>query len=194
MSTERVQATSLLNRICDGEAGVSEELFPLVYEQLHGIARALLRQERTDHTLQATALVHEAYLRLVDLEGIQTNDDDAARRHFVAICARAMRRILVEHARGRDAVKRGGDWQRVTFDESLAQAHAQPTSILDLEAALQKLEGIDPKLVQAAELRLFGGLSVREMAPCLGLSLTRAKVVWASTRAMLGKLLDAGAD
>lgn len=187
MTSDRELATGMLTRICDGDADVSAELFPLVYEQLRSIAAAMLRQERADHTLQPTALVHEAYMRLVNLDDFSDKDD--ARAHFVAISARAMRRILVEHARSRGRLKRGGEWQRVTFDESLQGGGDSSASLIDLEAALEQLEKVDPRLVQAAELRLFGGLSVREMAPCLGLSLTRAKVVWASTRAMLGKLL-----
>lgn len=187
MTSDRELATGMLTRICDGDTNVSAELFPLVYEQLRSIAAAMLRQERADHTLQPTALVHEAYMRLVNLDDFSDQDD--ARAHFVAISARAMRRILVEHARNRGRLKRGGEWRRVTFDESLQGGGDASASLIDLETALEKLERIDPRLVQAAELRLFGGLSVREMAPCLGLSLTRAKVVWASTRAMLGKLL-----
>lgn len=193
MSSERDLATSFLNRLCNGETTVSADLFPLVYEQLRAIASSLLQQERADHTLQPTALVHEAYLRLVDLKNVDSDDSENVHAHFVAISARAMRRILVEHARGRGRIKRGGIRQRLTIDESLQGLQglpAQSTSLIDLEDALKKLEAIDPRLVRAAELRIFGGLSVREMAPCLNLSLTRAKVVWASARAMLSKLMD----
>jgi RNA polymerase sigma-70 factor, ECF subfamily len=190
MSSERDLATSFLNRICNGETTVSADLFPLVYEQLRAIASSLLLQERADHTLQPTALVHEAYLRLVDLKNVDSDDSENVHAHFVAISARAMRRILVEHARSRGRIKRGGIRQRITIDESLQGLPAQSTSLIDLEDALKKLEAIDPRLVRAAELRIFGGLSVREMAPCLNLSLTRAKAVWASARAMLSKLMD----
>jgi RNA polymerase sigma factor (TIGR02999 family) len=192
MSTERDVATGLLNQICEGNTGVTTDLFPVIYDQLRAIAASLLRQERSDHTLQPTALVHEAYLRLVDLRNLNDGSDEQARQHFLALAARAMRRILVEHARSRGCEKRGGEWNRVTLDESISELRpmGRSTTLLDLESALEQLEQIDPRLVQAAELRLFGGLSVRELAPCLGLSLTRSKVVWASARAMLAKLLE----
>lgn len=165
------------------------ELFPVVYDQLRGIAELLLRRERVGHTLQATALVNEAYLKLVDIGQLGT-ETDSARQHFLALAARAMRRILVDHARGRGREKRGGDWARITLDESMDAPRADDVDLIDLEAALERLQKIDPRLVQAAELRLFGGLSVAEMGACMGLSLTRAKVLWTSARVMLEKLLE----
>ena len=150
MSSERDLATSFLNRICNGETTISADLFPLVYEQLRAIASSLLLQERADHTLQPTALVHEAYLRLVDLKNVDSDDSENVHAHFVAISARAMRRIMVEHARSRGRIKRGGIRQRITIDESLQGLPAQSTSFIDLEDALKKLEAIDPRLVRAA--------------------------------------------
>ena len=189
MQPDRDRATKLLAEICDGDRSVSADLFPVVYEQLRQLAGAMLRGERTDHTLQPTALVHEAYLRLVDFEQLK-DDEGGARDHFVALAARAMRRILVDHARSASREKRGGGAQRITLYESMALDRGADLSALDLEAALERLEKVDPRLVQAAELRIFGGLSVREMSACMGISLTRGKVLWTSTRVMLQKLLD----
>ncbi|MCA8942627.1 MAG: RNA polymerase subunit sigma-70 [Planctomycetes bacterium] len=192
MESERT--TKLLERVSAGEAEASAELFSLLYDHLRSIASELLKQERPDHTLQPTALVHEAYLRLVDVGDLRTQGEDSARRHFIALAARAMRRILIDHARGRRRDKRIGDRQRITLDESMQIAQIDSSTVLDVENALQRLEAIDPRMTQAAELRLFGGLSVLEMGACLALSPTRAKVVWASTRALLSRLLAVDAD
>ncbi len=194
MSNSQERATELLHRICSGESGLADELFPLVYDQLHALAASMLRRERADHTLQATALVHEAYMRLLDADDFDPDEGAIARQHYVALAARAMRRILVEHARSRGRDKRGGGLRRVTLDEAHHAVGANDIEVLDLENALARMEKIDERLVRAAELRLFGGLSVREMAPCLGISSTRAKVVWASARAMLNKLLHDDED
>lgn len=187
-SDQRDRTTGLLYRLCGGEPSSAMELFPVVYDQLRGIAEQLLLRERSGHTLQATALVNEAFLRLVDVDRLGAAGD-SARQHFLALAARAMRRILVDHARGRGRDKRGGDLARITLDESMDAPTSDGVDVIDLEAALERLQKIDPRLVQAAELRLFGGLSVAEMGACMGMSLTRAKVLWTSARVMLQKLL-----
>lgn len=194
MVSDRAQATGLIQRMCDGEAAASDELLPLVYDHLRSLAGSMLGQERPDHTLQPTALVHEAFLRLVDADAIKDDDGELAKQHFVGLAVLVMRRILVDHARSRGRQKRGGGARRVTLDDALlsdGSGEWDLESILDLEAALERMQEIDPQLVKAAELRLFGGLSVAEMGHCMGLSLTRAKVLWASVRAMLSRFLIA---
>jgi RNA polymerase sigma factor (TIGR02999 family) len=145
---------------------VVNSLFDAVYAELHRLATDLMRRERSDHTLQSTALVHEAYIRLVDDSRIEWQN----RAHFFGTAARAMRQILVDHARGRLAAKRGGAQKRVTLDESLGLATVPDVEILDLEQALVSLAEMHPRSAQVVELRVFGGLKVTEIAHVLGLS------------------------
>jgi RNA polymerase sigma factor (TIGR02999 family) len=158
--------TALLLAWGDGDQSAFDELVPLVHEELRRIARRHMRQERTDHTLQATALVNEAYMRLLDVRRIQWQN----RAHFLAMASRAMRRILVESARARGFQKRGGGAQRVTLDEALVVSSEPGQDLVALDAALQALSDVDPRKSQVVEMRYFGGLTVEETAEALQVS------------------------
>jgi RNA polymerase sigma factor (TIGR02999 family) len=148
-----------------GDATALERLLPLVYDELHGIARRQMRGERPDHTLQTTALIHEAYLRLcgadVTWEG---------RVHFLAVAAQTMRRILVDHARARSRVKRGGGVDAVTLDEALAPSPERPPDVVALDEAIGQLSALDERKARVVELHYFGGLTYDETAAALGVS------------------------
>lgn len=159
--------TQILQRIETGDQRASAELLPLVYEELRKLAAARMIQERPDHTLQATALVHEAYVRLVDQDLAQRWD---SRGHFYAAAAEAMRRILVESARAKGREKRGGDRQRVDVEDfATSTSIASPEQLLELDDALTKLETQDPAVAELVRLRLYAGLSTPEAAQALGL-------------------------
>jgi RNA polymerase sigma factor (TIGR02999 family) len=161
------------------------ELAPLVYDELRRVAAAYMRRERPGQTLQATALVHEAYLRLADA-GTPWND----RRHFVGIAARSMRQILVERARARGAQKRWGALNRVSISESLALAADPETMLPALDEAIDKLEQIDAEQAKIVELRYFAGMSVEEAADAMGISPATLKRRWALARAWLFRELS----
>ena len=161
-----------------------ERLMEAVYPELHRIAAAQMRKERPDHTLQPTALVHEAYLKLVD----QTRADWRDRAHFLGIAARAMRQILVDHARRHNAQKRGGDLQRVTLDESLDGA-APKLEVIALHEALERFAEMDERAAQVVELRIFGGLTVEETAEVLGVSKRTVDADWSMARLWLARAL-----
>ena len=159
--------TQLLRRVSAGDAVASEELLPIVYAELHRVARRHLRSERPGHTLQATALVNETYLKIFG--GSEAEFPDRA--HFLAFASRLMRSILVDHARARNAAKRGGDLQRVAVDASLEIAVddvEQLISLLDLNAAIDALAGEHPSAAQAVEIRYFGGMTAEETALAVG--------------------------
>lgn len=165
------ELTVILRRWRDGDEQAFEALLPRVYDQLREIARARLRAERPDHTLDTSALVHEAYLRLAD--GATTDWQDRA--HFFAVASTAMRRVLIDYAKQRNAEKRGGNSVRVDFDpemfgEAGAAATSDPTSLLALEDALSKFEKIHPRQAKALELRYFAGLTLDEAAEILATS------------------------
>ncbi|MBI4877866.1 MAG: sigma-70 family RNA polymerase sigma factor [Acidobacteria bacterium] len=157
--TAREEVTHLLQAWCGGSVEARDKLMPLVYRELRELARSCLRRERPGHTLQATALVHEAYLRLVkeDLPSFQV------RSHFFGIAARAMRQILIEHARARGAAKRGGG-AKLSLEEIATVAGTQDPDILDLDQALDRLSALDARKSRIVELRYFGGLTVEEIA------------------------------
>lgn len=154
---------------------------PLVYNELRRVAGRYMRGERPDHTLQPTALVHEAYLRLVGQREVAWQN----RSHFFAVASRLMRNILVDHARARQAHKRGGQDQKVTFDEALERAGGESTDLLALDEALTHLAERDPRQARMVELRFFGGLSEKEAAEVLGISVRTVKRDWAVARAWL---------
>lgn len=162
-----------------------EELLPLVYEELRRLAGSFLRQERAAHTLQPTALAHEAYLRLVD----ETRVEWTSEGQFLAIAARAMRRILIEHARKRNAQKRGGDRARVTLTDGLVPGSGPTCDILDIDEAIEALTERDTRKGQVAELRIFGGLTLAQVAETLGVSATTAEDDWYMARAWLRERL-----
>ena len=155
------EVTQLLRAWSDGDSGALDQLTPLVVHELKRIAGRHLHAERGEHTLQTTALVNEAYMRLIDVTNVRWQD----RAHFFAICARIMRRILIEAARARMAGKRGGEALRVTFDEALP-ATSRESEFVALEEALTELAAFDERKARVIELRFFGGLSVEETAQC----------------------------
>ena len=175
------EITALLRAWRAGDEQARDRLMPLVYDALHRRAAAYLRRERRDHTLQATALVNEVYLRLVD----QRRIDWQNRAQFYGVAAGMMRRILVDHARGRRMAKRSGRWVRVSLHDGAAAVHPPDAEILDLDAALTRLAGIDPRKTRIAELRFFGGLSLQETAHVLGLSVATVERDWQVARAWL---------
>ena len=157
-----------------------DRLMPVVYAELHRRAAAYLRRERRDHTLQPTALVNEAYLRLVDQRAAWQN-----RGQFLGVAAQMMRRVLVDHARRGRMAKRSGKWLRVTLHESVAEVAGPDVEILDLDRALTRLAAFDPRKSEIAELRFFGGLSLEETAGVLGLSVATVERDWQAARAWL---------
>jgi RNA polymerase sigma factor (TIGR02999 family) len=168
-----------------GNHDALEQLVPLVYRELHAIAARKLRRERRDHTLQPTALVHEAYLKLVD----QRTGGWKNRGHFFAVAAQAMRRILVDHARAHRAAKRGRDIEKVPIETADRVAAAPTTDVLALDEALTRLSALDPRQGQVVELRCFGGLTIEETADAVGLSLTTVKEEWRLAKAWLHREL-----
>jgi len=177
--------TRLLIDLQQGKDGASDQLVPLVYSELHDLAVHYMRSERGDHTLQPTALVHEAYMKLVD----QRNASWQNRSHFFGIAAQAMRRILVDHARRKRATKREGG-ERVTLDESVAEAPQRSVDLIALDDALNKLAALDPRQARVVELRFFGGLDIEQTAESLGISPATVKRDWTFARAFLQREMD----
>lgn len=177
--------TRLLTEASTGSQKAAAELLPLVYEELRALAARRMAGERVDHTLQATALVHEAYLRLVGSR--QTSWE--GKGQFCLAAAAAMRRILIEHARKRGRVKRGGNRQRVDLDIEALAKEARPEEIESVDAAIQKLEQKDPRMGKIVKLRFFVGLSATETAAALGLSDRTVRREWSLARAWLSREL-----
>ena len=178
-------ATELLLALSQGNRDALQELVPLIYDELRAIARRQLRHERADHTLDTTALVHEAYFRLIRLDRVQWQ----SRAHFLAIAAQAMRNILVSHARARNRLKRGGGAPHESLDESIELPVAEADRILGLEAALEKLAELNPRHARVVELRFFGGMTVEETALVLDVSPGTVKRDWSLLRRWLGREL-----
>jgi len=184
-AVDSARVTALLAEAKAGKAEALDALLPLVYAELRRVAGAYVRRERPGQTLQATGLVHEAYLRLMKDKNLHWEN----RAHFCAIAANAMRQILVERARARGAAKRGGAWNRLTLDEGQAAA---PEAVVDVEAldqALARLAERDPDQARLVELRYFGGLTIEETAAVLGVSPATVKRSWMVARAWLKKEL-----
>ena len=182
------QVTQILTELRHGAPHAAEKLLPLVYEQLRALAQRYLSQERPGHTLQATALVHEAYVRLVG--EAETGWEDRA--HFFAVAARAMRRILVDHARTRGAAKRGGLGRRQPLEAAEMRADQPDEYVVALDEALTELGGFDPQLARLVELRFFGGLSVEETAAVLGVSTSTVKRDWTIAKGWLHRAIAEG--
>ncbi len=182
---ERDRATQLLAAAGRGDAVADEELFAVVYADLHRVASAYLQRERKGHTLQPTALVHEAYCRLVDAENLEFAD----RRHFYAVAARAMRRILVDHARKRKAAKRGGGAGRIPLDRLPELPAERDAWLTALDDVLGDLEKQDPRQAKVVELRFFGGLTIQETGETLGVSHATVERDWKVARAWLAREL-----
>ena len=175
------EVTQLLRAWSGGDQEALEKLTPLVYEELHRAAHGYMVQERPGHTLQTTALINEVYLRLVDVREVSWQD----RTHFLAVCARLMRRVLTDFARSRGYLKRGGDSPRVALDEALLVSREPPADLLALDDALNALAAFDPRKSEVVELRFFGGLSVEEMAAVLKVSTETVKRDWKLARVWL---------
>jgi RNA polymerase sigma factor (TIGR02999 family) len=191
VTAPRSEVTRILLDLSAAEAAdpqLTERLFELVYGELRSLAASLMRRERAGHTLQPTALVHEAYLRLVDRTRIGLKD----RGHFIGVAARAMRQILVDHARRRGTVKRGGEWERVTLESAEAPAAGDTFEVIRLNEALERFAALDPRAARVVELRVFGGLEVKETAALLGVSPRTVDGDWATARMWLARELGSG--
>lgn len=175
------QITQLLLDWRHGNKEALDELMPLVYEELRRLASHYMRGQKPGHTLQTTALVNEAYLRLVDSSRVQWQD----RTHFFAISAQLMRRVLVDSARARNSLKRGGEMQKVTLDEGAAVLTEEKIDLIALDEALEKLAELSPRQARVVEMRYFGGLSENEIAEALDISTRTVKRDWSVARAWL---------
>jgi RNA polymerase sigma factor (TIGR02999 family) len=180
----QADVTQLLDAWQRGDDSALERLLPLVYDELRRVARARLRAEKAGHTLQPTALVHEAYLRLIRGGATPRN-----REHLFAIAARLMRQILVDHARGKGALKRGGADTAMTLDTGIAAPELPMVDILALDEALTELTGLDPRLCQVVELKFFAGLNIDETARALGVSPATVERDWTVSKAWLHQRL-----
>ncbi|MCF7973206.1 MAG: sigma-70 family RNA polymerase sigma factor [Phycisphaerae bacterium] len=173
--------TRILNAIEQGDEAATDTLLPLVYDELRQLAAQKLSQERPDHTLQATALVHEAYLRLLGQEASSFNN----RNHFFGAAAKAMRRILVDRARSKKRLKRGGGHRRIELNDACIAVESAPDTLLILDEALTRLSNIDSEAAKLIQLCFFGGLTLEQGAEVLGVSLRTAYRYWAFARAWL---------
>ena len=176
------QLTCILSAIEQGDPQAASELLPLVYDELRKLAAERMAQEKPGQTLQATALVHEAYIRLVDVAKVQHWN---SRGHFFAAAAEAMRRILIENARSKAREKRGGDWRRIDFEEFDVTTSVTPDQLVDLDDAVERLQALDQLAGELVKLRCFAGLTLDEAATALGVSTATAYRHWAYARAWL---------
>src|ERR1700688_4482543 len=180
MGVDQGEVTLLLRAMQGGDPTASEKLLPLVYNELHRLAECHMRREKPNPTLQPTSLINETYLRLT---GDTINWQNRA--HFVGVAANIMRRVLVDHARAHKAGIRGGDLQRVEFEEGIAISKERSNEMLQLDDALNKLEEVNPRQAKVVELRYFGGLSVEEIAAILNIGPRTVEREWASARVWL---------
>ncbi len=187
MSSDHRDIAKTLAEVADGSQEAVERLTPKVYEQMRGIARGMLNQESPGHTLQPTALVNEAYLRMLG----QTQVDWRGKTHFLSICAKMMRRILVDHARSKKSQKRGGGAHRVALSDDARVTQRHDEDVLAIEEALTKLAKLNPRHAEIVELRFFGGLSVEEVAAVLQVSKRTVEADWTMLRAWLRRELAA---
>jgi RNA polymerase sigma factor (TIGR02999 family) len=173
--------TQLLEHWSHGDRHALERLMPLVYGELHRLAQRYLRRERSDHTLQSTALVHEAYLRMVDQKNVRWQN----RAHFFGVAAQSIRHILVDHARSHLAAKRGAGAAKLSLDEAIGVPEKREVDLLALDRALEGLAALDPQQGRIVELRFFGGLSIEETAEVLHISPATVKRDWVMAKAWL---------
>jgi len=181
------EVTQLLSDARSGAPGAHDQLFSIVYNELKRIAANYMRRERSDHTLQATALVHEAYMQLVDQSRVNWQN----RAHFFGVAAQLMRRILVDHARNQGAQKRGGNQQVLSIDESIGMPSVNEVAFDELDEALSRLQALDAGQARIVELRFFGGLTVEEVAEVIGVSTATVEREWRMARAWLHHQLTA---
>jgi len=185
MNPEPAPITEWLNQFAGDDRVMADRVFALLYQPLRRLAAARMAGERAGHTLSPTALVHETWLRIHAGAPLTVHD----RRHFLAIAARVMRQILIDHARARSRDKRGGGGSQCTLDQALADPEADPQSLLAIDQALTQLAAIDPHLAQVVELRFFAGLEIREVAAVLEKSERSVNRDWTAARAWLGRAL-----
>lgn len=181
----KAQVTALLEASAK-ERKLSSDLLNLVYGELRRLAGRLMVSERRNHTLEPTALVHEAFLRLVD----QSRVDWQGRTHFFAVAAQAMRRVLIDHARGKHSLKRGGDWNRVELQDQTHAFSVEAVDCMALDEAIRKLEQLDPRQSKVVEMRFFAGMSVEEVSEALGVSKRTVEGEWTHAKAWLRRELD----
>lgn len=181
------EATQYLLELADGHESAAERLFPLVYQELRRLAGQMLVTERRDHTLEPTALVHEAYMRLIGHSPERPSD----RAHFCRVAARAMRQVLVDHARRHTAQKRGGGFERITLSDSVAGTPDGAIDLLALDDALKRLADLDERQARIVELRFFGGLTIEQGAAVMGISQSTIENDWRLARAWLHRELSA---
>ena len=186
MLPEKNSATYYLQRIGEGDESASEQLMELLYDDLRAMASRMMNSERRHHTLQPTAVVHEAYLRLID----QNNTNWQNRAHFLAVCAEIIRRILIDYARKQKADKRGGNNQRVTLDNHLAMCEERDLDLLALDEAMNRLASLNERQTKVIEMRFFGGMTEKEVASVLGVSRTTVADDWSVARAWLSRELS----
>jgi RNA polymerase sigma factor (TIGR02999 family) len=184
---ENGEVTRLLGEIGRGQKDAVNDLLPLVYDELHRLARSYFRRERGEHTMQPTALVHEAYIRMVDQRAPLES-----RGHFMAVAATQMRRVLLDYARKHRAARRGGDDQKVLLEDTMVVCEQRPLDMILLDVALGKLAALDAKQAQLVELRFFAGLSVEETAEVMEVSPATVKRSWSSARAFLHREITGG--
>lgn len=180
--------TQLLVRWNTGDEKAAEDLLPVVYAELRKLANRYLRRERSDHTLQATALVHEAYLKLIDQDRVEYQN----RLHFYGLAASLMRRILVEHARTRGAIKRGGEVQTISLDQAVEVSNERGEDLVAVDEALAALSEQDPQLTKIVELRFFAGFENQEVADLMGISVPTIVRKWRIAKAWLYRYLSEG--
>lgn len=190
MTHDPATITRLLQNASDGGEGLDTALLPLLLDELRGLAARHLRGERPEHTLQPTALVNEAWMKLVDQSQVRVND----RVHFLAIASRAMRQILVDHARRKKAQKRGGGGERITLDENLVGDPDQHEMVVALDEALGDLSALDDRKARVVELRFFGGMTIAESADVLGISPKTVEADWYFARAWLKNRLEGNGE
>jgi RNA polymerase sigma-70 factor (ECF subfamily) len=184
-----VRVTQLLLEISDGKRNAVEELLPLIYDELRRLAGGYLRRERASHTLEATAVVHEAYMRMVDQTRVQWQN----RAHFFGVAASLMRRILVDHARNHGAQKRGGGAEKISLEDGLVASAERSSELVAVDDALETLAQVDPLKSRIVELRFFGGLSIEETAEVLNSSPATVNRQWRMAKAWLyGQLNNGG--
>lgn len=182
------EITRLLRDWREGDRAALDQLMPLVYDELRRLAKRYLRRQAPGHTLQTTALINEAYLRMVDMPGIDWQN----RAHFFGVAAQAMRYLLVDHARAKQYAKRGGGAQQVTLDEAAQVSSERPDELLALDEALTRLAALDLRQSRIVELRYFGGLTVDETAEVLGVSVPTVHREWAKAKGWLYRELSQG--
>jgi RNA polymerase sigma-70 factor, ECF subfamily len=179
--SETHEVTLLLSALSQGDRNAASKLVPVVYGELRRLAGGYMRRERQDHTLQATALVHEAYLKLVEQRSVNWQ----SRAHFFGVAAQLMRRILIDHARGHLRQKRGGEHKKISLDQAYIFSEQQSAELLAVDEALERLSKLDPRQARVVELRFFGGLSVEEAAEVLGVSPKTVKRDWSVAKTWL---------